>query len=125
VAVHARDAHAAVAAGVEEGVHDSLVVADQHDRIHAARARDQIAGLRDLAVVPDEEPALAEDALELQLEDLRVGEDAAGDEPLLRADDLLERLAIAQPRGGRGWSCGHACSSDGRAKHLQATVYTC
>jgi hypothetical protein len=111
VAVGPRDAHAAVAAGVEEGVDLALVVAYQHDRIHAAGARDEVARLRDLAVVPDEEPRLAEDPLELEFEDLRVGEDAARDQPFVRAHDVLERLAAAKPRhGGRG-SCRHAISS--------------
>ena len=101
-AVGAADAHAAMAARVQEDADDPFVVAEQDRRVEPARPRDEVARLLDLALVPDEEPGATEDPLDLELEDLGVGEDPPRDEPLLRA--------ARSPRGtrrsgaGGGWT---------------------
>ena len=58
-------------------MHAAVAMAD-HDHGLAADLRgDEVAGLRHLARVPDEQPSAAEDALHLQLEHLRIGVDVA------------------------------------------------
>ena len=54
------------------------------------RARDHVARLGDLGLVPEEEPGPAEDLLHLELEDLRVGEDPPRDQPLIGVDERFE-----------------------------------
>jgi len=74
--VGGHDHGAAVGALVVDHAHLSLVVAHQHDRL-ASHARGEIvAGLFDLALVPDVNPGGVEDALHLELEDGGIGVDA-------------------------------------------------
>jgi hypothetical protein len=50
-----------------------------------------VAGLGELALVRQEAPRPAEDALLLELEDLRIGVDAARDVPALLVDEASRR----------------------------------
>jgi hypothetical protein len=98
IAVGATQAHAAVPARVEEGAYHPGLVAHQDHRIDAALAGHDVAALRDLALVSDEEPGATEDALELALIHFRVRENAPRDQPFRGSHDVLEVLATCQPR---------------------------
>src|SRR5262249_57603333 len=76
VALVGRHDHgAAVGALVVNHAHRALVVAHQHDRL-APHARGEIvAGLFDLALVPDIDPSGIEDPLHLEVEDGGIGVD--------------------------------------------------
>src|SRR4029077_13672339 len=75
-----------MAADVEESAHLPGRVADDQDRVFAHVGGEEIAGLRDLALVAQEKPATGEDPLQLLLVELRLDEDAATDQTLLGVD---------------------------------------
>ena len=52
-------------------------VAREQQRLAADAGRDEVAGIPDLALVADIDPCRAEDALELELENLRIGVEPA------------------------------------------------
>src|SRR6516225_4893275 len=70
---------AAMTAHIEEGADLARGVAHHQNRVFAHIAGQEIAGLRDLAVMAQKEPAAGEDALQLLLINLRLDEDAAAD----------------------------------------------
>ena len=93
--VVAADLHAAVAAGVEEGVDDVLPVARDDDLFLAHAGDDEVAGVGDLALVAEEEPRAGEYLLQLLLVDRLVDVDLAGDEPLVEVDQAAKRAVAA------------------------------
>src|SRR5579885_1450611 len=101
----AAEHRAAMRAGIEEGVKLALPVAVEDERAAADAAREEAPGLRDFGDMPQIEPAAAEDAATLELEDLLVDEDAAVDAenavPLVvayGAAQPVERVRVAHPR---------------------------
>ena len=64
-------------AAVEQNVHAAVAVADHDHGLPSELGGDVVAGLRHLAGMADEQPRLAEDALHLELEDVRIGVDVA------------------------------------------------
>ena len=68
---------------VQERTHLPPAVAHDQDRVFAHVGGEEIAGLRDLAFVAQEEPAAREDLPELLLVDLLLDEDATTDEAVL------------------------------------------
>ena len=79
--------HAAVAAGVEEDVDLAFPVAAQDHRFLAHARDEEVAGVRDLALVADEQPGAGEQPLQLLLVDLLVDEDLAADLPRCQIDE--------------------------------------
>src|SRR5215813_3678998 len=79
---------AAMAAHVEEGVNLAVRVAHDQDRVLPYVGREEVARLRDLALVAEEEPAASEDPLELLLVDLSLDEDATADQSVLGIDEI-------------------------------------
>jgi hypothetical protein len=71
--------HAAVAAGIEEDVDPVGPVAAQDHRFLTHRRHEIVAGLGDLAFVPDMQPGAREDPLLLFGVDVLVDEDLAAD----------------------------------------------
>src|SRR5262249_2225338 len=90
LAVGAADAHAAMSAGVQESTNDAVVVAHENGGINPAWSADHVSGIRNLALVPEEEPPAAENAVDLHLMDFRVGEDTPRDQALPGPDDRFE-----------------------------------
>src|SRR5262245_22398325 len=64
---------ATVAAAIEQHLHAAVAVTAHDDRLTAELGRDVVAWLRHLAGVADEQPSRSEDALQLELEQLRIG----------------------------------------------------
>ena len=79
------DLGAAMGAAVEEHVDRAVPMAGHHHRLPSELGGEVIAGIGNLAHVPDEQPSPPEDALHLELEDVRVGVD-----PLVDAAGLDE-----------------------------------
>src|SRR5713226_9185576 len=73
--------HSAMAARIEEDVNLAGAVAAQDDGFLAHPRGGEIAGVGDLALMPDEEPGAGEDPLLLLGVDLLVDEDLAADLP--------------------------------------------
>src|SRR5437764_8747439 len=73
-------------------------VAAQQNRFLTHARDDEIAGVRDLALMADKQPGAGEDALLLLGVDLVVDEDLAADPPGLEID---------QPRSVPGTACRH------------------
>ena len=91
-------------ANIQEGADHPAGVADDQHRIFAHVGREEIARLRDLAVVAQKEPAAGEDALQLLLIDLRLDKDAAADMPGAEIDQPV-RIALhrhLRDQRGRG-----------------------
>src|SRR5262249_43297794 len=68
---------AAMGALVREQLNGGGRVANEQQRLAPDPRRQKISGIFDLALVPDIDPCRAENSLELQLEDVRVGVDAS------------------------------------------------
>src|SRR5262249_38733468 len=68
---------AAVSAAIEQHIDAAVAVADHDYGLTAELDGDVIAGVRHLALVADEQPRAAEDALHFELEQLGIGVDAA------------------------------------------------
>jgi hypothetical protein len=62
-----------VHAAVDEHGHGTVGAAHHDDGLRPDATGDEVARARDLAVVADEDPAAAKDALHLVVEDLRIG----------------------------------------------------
>src|SRR5712691_1213309 len=73
--------HPAMAARIEEDMHLAGAVAAQDDRLLAHPRGGEIAGVGDLALMPDEEPGPGEDPLLLLGVDLLVDKDLTADLP--------------------------------------------
>ena len=97
-------------AGVQEHIDAALLVPRHDDRLLANVRHEEVAGVRDLGLVAHEVPGTGEDALELQLIDLLVGEDPAVDQsavdvdPVLGTECLIEvhhalRTSLPAPKG--------------------------
>ena len=84
----AADAHAVVAALVEEGLHRTVGLTHDEHRILGHVRLDEVAGRRDHRVVGEEEPAASEDVLELRFVDIGVGVDPRVEETVLVVDEL-------------------------------------
>ena len=80
---------AAMAADVEERAHLPSAVTQDQDRVFAHIGSEEIAGLRDLAVVAQKQPAARENALQLLLVDVRLDENAAADKTILVIDQSV------------------------------------
>src|SRR4029077_11808077 len=78
--------HPAMPARIEENMHLAGAFAAQDDRLLAHPRRGEIAGVRDLALMADEEPGAGKDPLLLLGVDLVVDEDLATDLPGLYVD---------------------------------------
>src|SRR4029453_7549434 len=82
--------HAPVPARIQEHANPSGAVAAEDDRLLAHARREEVARLRDLALVADEEPGAREDALLLLSVDLVAHEDLAADDAALDVDQVLQ-----------------------------------
>src|SRR5439155_24115138 len=87
--IGAAKAIAPMPAHIEKSAHDSVGAAYHEHRVFAHIGREEIAGLRDLAVMAQIEPAAREDALQLLLIDLRLDKDAPADVPAGEIDQLF------------------------------------
>src|SRR6266542_1712117 len=67
----------------------AVVVAVDNDLIVAHLPGHIVAGVRDFGLVPDIQPHLVEDPLDLQFVDLGIREDVLTDEPLFLVDPLI------------------------------------
>ena len=76
------DHRAAMGAGIDETVQFAGLVPGDHDRLPADVGGEVVAGVGHLAFVGQVDPVALEDVLDLELEDLLVGED-----PPVRAVD--------------------------------------
>src|SRR6266851_9126372 len=79
--------HPAVAARIEEGVDFASPVAAQDHRLLAHTRDDEVAGVGDLALMPDEEPGAGKDALQFLGVDRLVDENFAADLPRSQIDE--------------------------------------
>jgi hypothetical protein len=79
--------HATVPARIEEHVNLLGAVTAEDDRFLAHRRDEEIAGVRDLALVPDKQPGAGEDAFQFHLINLVVYEDLAADLPRYQIDE--------------------------------------
>ena len=77
---------AAMATNIEERAHLAARIAHHENRVLAHVSREEVAGLRDLTLVTQEEPTAGEDPLQFLLVDLRLDKDAAADETLIVID---------------------------------------
>ena len=84
--VGAAEPVAAVAADVQEGSDLAGPVADDQHRVLAHVGGEEIAGVGDLCLVAEEQPAAGKDLLQFLLVYLLIGEDAGVDYPVLRVD---------------------------------------
>ena len=83
-------------ADVEERADGAIGLADHDHRIFSHVGRDEIAGLGNLRLVTEEQPAAREDALELELVDRRVGVDARVDRPVDGIDETGKLFWVVQ-----------------------------
>ena len=83
--VGATHPHAAMPAEVQEGLDRSVLLANDQHRVGAHVGREEVAGLRDLALMREEQPCPTEESLELKLVDLLAREDMRTDKSLLRS----------------------------------------
>ena len=60
-------------AAVDDHADPAAILPDHHDRLAAHARGEVIARVSHLALVPEHQPRAAEDALQLELEDRRVG----------------------------------------------------
>ncbi len=90
--------HAAVPAGIEKDMHLAGPVAAQDHALLAHAGDKEIAGVRDLALMPDKEPGAGKEPLLLLRVDLLVDEDLAAD---LASVQIDETLAIPRCRRAR------------------------
>jgi hypothetical protein len=79
----------AMGALVVNNANRAVDITNHHDRLATETRREVVAGIPDLAFVADVDPCDAEDALHLQLEDLRVGV-----QPAVNAPRLNERREV-------------------------------
>src|SRR5438105_332692 len=79
--IGAAKAIAPMPAHIEKSSHDSVGATYHEHRVFAHIGREEIAGLRDLAIMAQIEPAAREDALQLLLIDLRLDKDPPADMP--------------------------------------------
>ena len=79
---------AAVPAEIEKGAHPAAGVADHQNRVLTHVSGQEIAGLRDLALVAQIEPAAREYPLQFLLINLRLDKDTAADEAVAVVDQL-------------------------------------
>ena len=77
--IGAAQAVATVAADIEKRMHGAGTVAHDKHRVLAHIGREEIAGLGDLALMAQKEPAARKDALQLLLVDLPLDENAPAD----------------------------------------------
>jgi hypothetical protein len=90
-----------MAAGIEEDVDPVGPVAAQDHRLLAHRRHEIIAGLGDLAFVPDMQPSASEDALLLLGVDVLVDEDLAADLAQPQIDQAGAIASLVVHRHGR------------------------
>src|SRR5207248_3147910 len=81
--------HAAMTAGIEEDVDLTRPVAAQDHRFLAHRLDEEIAGVPDLALMPDKEPGPGKNPLQFFSIDLVIDKDLAADLPGARVDETL------------------------------------
>jgi hypothetical protein len=98
------DAGAAVPADVVEGVHLTVVVADDDQREGAEFNGDVVAGVRDLRLGGGEEPLGAEDALYVEGEQAGVGVERCVQGGTERSSS--QQIEHTVPVAGRGRCCG-------------------
>ena len=115
VGLAAADHRAAVCAGVDEAVQFAVLVPGDDDRLPADVGGEVVARVGHLALVGQVDPVALEDVLDLQFEDLLVGEDpavGAVDAGLRVVDDGVgeDRRDVGQVLGDR---CGHGASRNG------------
>src|SRR5262252_4043832 len=76
-------------ADVEEGVEGAPAVAYHQDRVFAHKRAEEVAGLGDLTLMAEKQPAAGEDLHQLLLVDRRPDEDTPADQTLLGVNQLL------------------------------------
>src|SRR5207253_11523585 len=81
---------AAMAADIQEGAHHAGGVAHHQYRVLAHIGRKEMAGLGDLALMAQKEPAAGEDPLQLLPVDLRLDKDAAADQAAVAVDETTD-----------------------------------
>ena len=96
-AIRPADLHSPVAAGVEKRANHAILATADEDGILAHVGRHVVAGLGNVGLVAQEQPAARENALELQLVDLRVEEDLAADQPFIELEVALQSLHEPSP----------------------------
>src|SRR5215831_5531990 len=115
--------HAAVAAGIEEDMDLARPVAAQDHRLLTHRGYEEIAGVRDLALMPDKEPAPGEHPLQLLAVDLVIDKDLSADlarreiHEIFAVPFLSSRCHRRSPRFCRGWGLPIDMPSDPRPAH--------
>jgi hypothetical protein len=87
---------AAVGAAVGEHMDAALGGAQHDDGLAAQPPRDPVAGLGDLRLVPHENPAATNDAVDLVREDLAVGIKAAVHAPVLDQAAVVHGICVAR-----------------------------
>jgi hypothetical protein len=76
-----------MAAHVQKRVHLATVVTHHQNRVFAHIGGEEIAGLRDLAVVAQKQPATGENAFQFLLINIGLDKDAAADQSALSVDE--------------------------------------
>ena len=92
--------HAAVPARVEKDADPPRAVAAQDDGFLAHRRVEIVTRLRDLALVPDEEPGTGKDPLELLPVDLVADENLPADDPVLDVDQAFQGSRLRTGHAG-------------------------
>ena len=114
----ADDLRPAMRAAIVQPDDGAVVAAHDEDVVTPDRRPDEVAGPRDLALVPDIDPAALEDARHLEGEDVGVGVDPAVDAPgLHERTDLVDIGHGGQDitnRGIAGPRCGPRSAAQGR-----------
>ena len=82
--------HAAMPAGVQEHVHRAGPVAAQDHQLLAHAGDEEVAGIGDLALVPDEQPGAGEQFLQFLAVKFRRHEDLAADRAVLQVDHPVD-----------------------------------
>ncbi len=79
--------HAAVTARIQEGANLIILAVPHKDHLFGAHAaHHEVSGIRQLALVAEEQPAPLEDLLHLLFEDVRVDVNLSADRSPLRVD---------------------------------------
>src|SRR5207302_400205 len=109
--------HAAMPAGVQEGMHASVAITGHDDAVLSHVGAEEVAWAGDLTLMPNEEPGAGEDPLLLLAIDVLVDVDLAADHAALHVDQLAHRRRFDRHSAllARG-------TAEGRAEHVIQAV---